>query len=456
MATSIHGLAFIASVDTKQLEKGMVLTRKELRSARDITEKYKSSAERLAETQAKLNRLVESGKITRDMANKEMQEAIALQDRLNKKQKEGDKAAASAAKAGSAASAGGFGLIGGLGVRALGVVGGAVTAAKVVGAVTNEMERLDRLGNLAERLSLPVESLQRIAFVTDRFGQIDAEGTASSLVTMTKAISDSAAGVGKAKRFFEQFGVDAAKLNQLTVDQKFLAMADAARSIANEGDRLSFVKAIFGDEAMVQVLSKSNAELETMMGRLDKLGGVATIKEVDAIANAADAWQEAGISWAVVTKELAIAAAPLGKIAADLSKTFADNIAVGVKEGPSAWLDFVEAFSDKGPLGFRGRMTELSIDRLNRQGNLPQLPTGIVPGANTEADLDRLLAEMPNRGVQLRAQRDAVDRELAEKSVEIQKYQLDELTLHRQHLARIEEITRQNQERIEQWKREGR
>lgn len=374
MATSIHALAFKASFDTKPLKDGMTLTRKEIASAKSITDKYKTSSERLAEQHAKLQRLVSAGAISQDAANREMQEAVALQGKFNREAKKSEQIQNRMGGGAGGGMAGGL-LRGGV-ARLGGLAAGAVGLNAIKNNIGDAVSQMDQLDHLSNKLSLPVEDLQRFAFAAERFGELDLESSANGLAAMNKNVFALSQGNSKAVKTFEAMGLQASQLEGLAINEKFLLIADSLRKIDDEGKRLALVEKVFGSGDFVGLMKTSNQELDAMMKRLDALDGVSSAADVAAVAAAADKWTEAGVTWQGVWRDITTALVNKTGWAADIATAM-----------PGAWKDIADPKSWTTPGYTSDKYRQQAFDRMGGQAQR----AGDLAGLS-DSQLDELLA----------------------------------------------------------------
>lgn len=264
----------------------------QIQRATELLLKHQTPMERLKRAQLELNVLYRSGKISLDAYNKEMAEQNAL-----------------------ARSGRGGGMMAGMGGRIAGAAGGLIGVHAITSQVRSAAEQMDRLDHLSNKLSLPVEDLQRFAFAAQRFGEMDLEASANGLGQMNKAVFMLEQGNKKAVATFDALGLEAEQFAGLGMNDKFLKIAEALRQIDDEGKQLALTEKIFGSGDFVGLMKTSNEELDAMMNRLDELGGVASAANVAAVAAAADKWGEVSIQWASMFRDLAVATAPIADAA---------------------------------------------------------------------------------------------------------------------------------------------
>lgn len=206
-----------------------------------------------------------------------------------------------------------FAKVGGQVAAAYTAVAGAVTAAGLAFAefVKPSFEAIENLANVADRLGITTEALAGLQHAA-KLSNIETEALTASLQKMQVNLSDAALGGGTAAKAFEELGLKAAQLKNLSVDDQFVAIADALQRIPNVADRLRIVTDIFGrgGAPLLNMLMEGGDGLRAMADEADRLGQAISGLDARKIMEANDAWDRMGVATKGLANTLAIEVAP--------------------------------------------------------------------------------------------------------------------------------------------------
>lgn len=141
-----------------------------------------------------------------------------------------------------------------------------LTARRASRAIGEQADDLDRLGKAARKLNLDPQELAGLEFAAERSG-IEIGKVEKSLFTLQKRAGEAARGIGAAKNAFEEFGIDVAAFNALSVDEQVKLLADQLAGLSNEADRGALASAIFGKEnaqSFLNLLNEGSAGIEAL------------------------------------------------------------------------------------------------------------------------------------------------------------------------------------------------
>lgn len=188
---------------------------------------------------------------------------------------------------------------------------GFAAAGKVVGAFADQVERLDEIGDTAERLSVTADSLVKLQRAAEITGG-DVEGVAKSLAILQRNLGDAAGGQGGALKALQKLGLNAQELVKLDLDESFRRIVERISEIPTPAERASMAADLFGKSAsnltgLITQGSSAFAEAATDV----KVYGAALD---DVRMNSIDKTKKAMEQWEMASKgfwdELAMTSAP--------------------------------------------------------------------------------------------------------------------------------------------------
>jgi len=182
------------------------------------------------------------------------------------------------------------------GLRAIGdtisgVGGKMISLAREAMAPIENMARagaaqMDRIAKMSTRLGVATEWLSETAYAASLAG-VEMETLTSAITRMSVAIEAGATGRGKMAEVFRAIGVDARALAAANTAEQFDTLAAAIRDVADQGVRMTAVRAIFGrgTESLLQFFPTDMSAGRTEARRL----GVSILAET---ARAAERLQD--------------------------------------------------------------------------------------------------------------------------------------------------------------------
>lgn len=203
-----------------------------------------------------------------------------------------------------------------VGVSAAGV-GASLTA-----GIRKSMESIDQLAKTADKVGITTEALAGLQHAAELSG-VNAAMLDKALVNLTKNTADAATGVGEAVKAYEMMGLSARKLNMLSPDKQFLAIADSITKVANQQDQLNIATKLFGvrGSALINVLRLGSDELADAAKEAAQLGLAVSRVDAAQVEEANDAITRMKESFQGITNILAIELAPtITKVMRDLKE----------------------------------------------------------------------------------------------------------------------------------------
>jgi hypothetical protein len=238
------------------------------------------------------------------------------------------------------------GAVTGIGAGLIGVV---TAAAGAIGVLAGAgIERIDQLGDTAQRLGITTDKLSELRYAANLTGS-SAEDLDAGLQKMSSNLGDAAVKSGPVSDALKRLGLDAKTLASESPDVAFKKISDGMAKIPNSAERASLAMDIFGKGGikLLNTLGAGSGELDKLSTEAQKFG--LSISQIDH-AKIAGAKDEMDRAWAAVEglgNQLAIQLAPIvSEVAQAFSAWFGDamNGGKGVEKvidglvGGAAWL----------------------------------------------------------------------------------------------------------------------
>lgn len=143
-----------------------------------------------------------------------------------------------------------------LGTGATGAIAGLAATALGVGAIANQVDRLDEIGQVSDRLGIPVKELSELQFAAAR-NSIAVGNVDTALQRMVRRLSEAAQGSGEAVAALEELNLNASELATQRPDQAFGEIARAMQEIPSQADRVRLAFKLFDTEGvdLVRILN---------------------------------------------------------------------------------------------------------------------------------------------------------------------------------------------------------
>lgn len=155
------------------------------------------------------------------------------------------------------------GEIGRLGRRAL--FAGGAAAAGIFGIANSTASLGDNVAKSADKMGISTDALQELRYAAERSG-VSTQKLDSSTERFVKRLGEARQGGGAAAKAYEQLGLNASQLAELTPDAALSVVADRLAQVENHTDKVALAAQFFGREgvAMVNMLSSGSAGLEQL------------------------------------------------------------------------------------------------------------------------------------------------------------------------------------------------
>lgn len=183
-------------------------------------------------------------------------------------------------------------------------------------------DEIDKTAKTSAKLGIGISELQGLQFAAEQTG-VKVETMNIGLQRMVRRLSEAAQGTGVAKKALEELGLDAAKLNNLTVENQFKAIAEALNNVEKQTDKVRLTFALFDSDGVglintmkggAKAISAYQAEAKALGLTLDK-DGAKKIQDTN------DSMNRFNISIKAVGQSLAVELAPeIKKISEDFTE----------------------------------------------------------------------------------------------------------------------------------------
>ncbi len=228
------------------------------------------------------------------------------------------------ARGGGGAGGGGMlgGMLGGGMGKMLGPIAGIMSAGLAVRKVSSEFKaaaaRMDDLAKTAARLDMTTDALNGLRNAGEKTG-VPVKTLDKSLEKMQKGISETGAGMGEAKRSFDELGIEWKKIAGLAPEDQFKLIAQRLNTVGLQSEKTRHALAIFGrgGGALLNTMALGADGIEKLSNEVKDLNGMmegdaATFEEfndsVDDMNKAIEGvWQEISISMVPVLHDLVLA-----------------------------------------------------------------------------------------------------------------------------------------------------
>ena len=205
-----------------------------------------------------------------------------------------------------------------------------LVAGGVVGILTDQFiqaaEAIDRTAKTAAKLGAATESLIGLRFAGEQTGV--AIGTMDmALQRMIRRIAEAAKGTGEAKAAIAELGLEAGVLDRLSMEDKFLQIADAIREVEGQSQKLRIAFKLFDSEGVnvVNTLNAGRTAIEAMIQKGKELEGFTTeqARRVEAFNDNLNVLKKSAMG---ARSHATIALAPAANLGIDASRVVFDSL----------------------------------------------------------------------------------------------------------------------------------
>lgn len=210
-------------------------------------------------------------------------------------------------------------------------LGVALSAVALTTFTKSAFTAIDSLAKTADKLGITTEALAGLRLAATETGA-ETSTLDKSLINMTKATSEAAQGVGLGVRAFKMLGLNASRLNRLSPDKQFLAIADALSKVGNEQDQLTIATQLFGTRGstLINTLRLGRSGLEETAQAARDLGLAVGRESARGVERAIDAWGRFKSALQGIFTSIAIEIAPIIEaMSVNLTKLLSQGGAAG-------------------------------------------------------------------------------------------------------------------------------
>ncbi|MEN1680344.1 MAG: hypothetical protein AAGJ46_12190 [Planctomycetota bacterium] len=170
---------------------------------------------------------------------------------------------------------------------------------------------LDAIAKSSDRLNIAPSKLQALGFAAEQTGS-SADKLEKGIERLTRNISEAADGGGEAAAEFRELGLSAARLESMTADQQFRAVAEAMRGLTSQADKVRIAYELFGRSGveLVNLLSEGEIGIDKLTSQFADLYGELSREDLKRLEDFNDAMNELSTMFDGLKAEIAISIAP--------------------------------------------------------------------------------------------------------------------------------------------------
>jgi len=216
-------------------------------------------------------------------------------------------------------------------------ISAAIGGAALVNLTKNSIQARDNIQKLGVRLGISTEALSQYQFVAEQTN-VSQRTLELGFQRMTRRISEAAQGAGEAKNAIAELGIDVEKLNQLTPDAQFEALADAMQRVEAPADRVRLAMKLFDSEgvALLQTMEGGSKAIRAMREEADRMGLTLGQDAADAAARANSALSKLGALGQALGMTLVTALSPAIE---DVANWFQTRLPIAIQVTANAFRD---------------------------------------------------------------------------------------------------------------------
>lgn len=188
------------------------------------------------------------------------------------------------------------------------VASAVAVGASIVAIVNGQAAEIDKLAKKAAALQIDTGDLQKLRYQAELSG-VSTDGLDKSLTKMLKTVSDGKAGLSTAVRAFDELGLSADSLSNLSADQQFYAIAEAMTGVESQADRTRIAMDIFGRSGS-ELLNLFAGDIAGMGAEFDQLGARITKQQAAMVELYNDSKTRLSTIWDGFTNQLTVQLAP--------------------------------------------------------------------------------------------------------------------------------------------------
>ena len=264
--------------------------------------------------------------------------------------------------------------------------------AGVVSTLVDEIERLDKIGDTAERLDITADSLVKLERAAVLAGG-EVATLDKSLAFLQKTLGKAAFGDKKANTALERLNIEVDEITKLGLDQAFGLILQRLGELPNAEERAAVGADLLGRASsnLTGLMKDSASAIQQASTEVDKFGAnldETRMKQIDAAQKSIERLE---MSWSGLKANLAIGLAPAASSSAD----FVSKGLQGIRQMDQGELGIAWMF---GPLGLLAHGNAVA-SRNAPAAQPPRPPALRMPAPrDTEADFIKMFAREKYRG----------------------------------------------------------
>ncbi len=185
--------------------------------------------------------------------------------------------------------------------------------------VKSSLKSIDILGKTSSKLGIATSELQKLRFASQQAG-VETRTVDMAIQRFTRRLAEAAQETGEAKDALIELGIDAKKLNVMSLEQQMLILADAFDDVQNSGDKVRLAFKLFDSEgvAFVNTLQGGSKALQAMFQDAENLGFILSASAVKGVESANDSLLRLASIFKGTSDQLTAAFAPALREIVDL------------------------------------------------------------------------------------------------------------------------------------------
>ncbi len=159
--------------------------------------------------------------------------------------------------------------------------------------VSNTLDSIDALAKMSARINITADDLRGLRMAATQAGASNAS-LDKALEKMAKNLGEAAGGTGEAIRGLDMLGLSAKTLVDAGPAEAFKLIADKISEMGNQSEKAAAASFIFGRAGiqLVNVLDSGSDAIDEMIKKSTELSGTLTKKQLKAVEDSNDAWDD--------------------------------------------------------------------------------------------------------------------------------------------------------------------
>lgn len=196
----------------------------------------------------------------------------------------------------------------------LAVIGTIITTVLVgafsllTGMINRQAEKIDAMSKEAQKIGASYGEFQKLAYGADLAG-VSSDSLSASIKKLNINIGEAQSGSGGAKDAFDRLGLSATALANMNVEERFLAVSDALKTVKDKTEQSKLAVDIFGKSGVDGMVFLTSNIRETSK-EFEDLGLVITDQQAAAVEAFNDSKTRLGTIWEGFKDKITAAVAP--------------------------------------------------------------------------------------------------------------------------------------------------